>query len=103
MLKIKKNDKVIVLSGRDKGRTGEVAAVFPKKGTALIPGVNLYKKHLKPRMARDGKGGIVEIVRPISVSKIALVDPKTGKPTRVGFAKSKDEKTRIAKKSGGVI
>lgn len=100
MLRITKGDKVIVLTGKDRGKEGVVEKLFPKKGTAFVPGVGMYKKHIKPQMARDGKGGVFELFRPIALSKIALLDPKTGKATRVGFKTEKDSKVRVAKKSG---
>lgn len=104
MLKIKKGDKVKVRLGRDKGREGEVLAVFPKKAQAVVSGVNVFKKHVSAKMARDGKGGIVEIVKPIAVSKLSIVDPKTGKSSRVGFVVSKDGgKTRLSKKSSSPL
>lgn len=99
MAKLHKGDKVVVLTGRDRGQEGTIEKMFPKKGVALVPGVNIYKKHIKKSMARDGKGGVYEIPRPIAFSKIALVDPKSGKPTRAGFKIEGDKKVRIAKKS----
>ena len=103
MLKIKKGDKVKVITGSDRGKEGTVEALFPKKGTAFVPGVGLYKKHIKPQNARDGKGGVYELYRPIAVSKLALVDPKSGKPTRVKFTVSEDKKLRVSTKSGDLI
>ncbi len=103
MLKIKKGDKVRVILGADRGKEGTVEVVFPKKGTAYVPGVGLYKKHVKPSVARDGKGGIYELFRPIALSKLAVIDPKSGKPTRVKFQISGDKKVRIAAKSNQLI
>lgn len=103
MLKIKKGDKITVITGSDKGKTGTVEIVFPKKGTAYIPGIGLYKKHVKAQTARDGKGGVYELFRPIAVSKIAVVDPKSGKATRVKFQMSGDKKLRVSAKSNELI
>lgn len=102
-MKIKKQDKVIVTAGKDKGRMGIVEKVFPKEFKVLVGGINLYKKHLKPR--GEGKpGGIIEIPRPISVAKIALICPKCNQPTRVGWQLTKEkEKLRICKKCKNVI
>jgi len=103
MLKIRKGDKVRVITGSDKGKEGTVEVVFPKKGTAYVPGVGLYKKHVKAQVARDGKGGVYELFRPIAVSKLAIIDPKTGKPTRVKFQISGEQKLRISAKSNELI
>ena len=103
--KIRKGDKVIVLSGRDKGRTGEVFEVRPIEGTALVRGVNLVKRHQKQTQAQEG--GIISKEAPIHLSNIALADPKGGKATRVGFkfvGKGDDrKKVRVAKRSGAEI
>lgn len=98
--KFKAGDKVIIRSGKDKGREGTIESIDSKLDTALIPGVNMYKKHVKKQLTRDGKGGIFDIPRPMALSKLSLVDPKTGKPTRVGFELKNGKKLRIAKKSG---
>ena len=99
--KIRKGDKVIVLTGRDKGRTGEVFEVRPTEGRALVRGVNLVKRHQKQTQAQEG--GIISKESPIQLSNIALVG-KDGKPTRVGFKIQKDgTKVRIAKSSGAEI
>ena len=99
--KIRKGDKVIVLSGRDKGRTGEVFEVRPTEGKALVRGVNLVKKHQKQTQAQEG--GIITKESPIHLSNIALVG-KDGKPTRVGFKiRSDGTKVRVAKSSGAEI
>lgn len=103
MLKFTKGDKIIVRTGKDRGREGVIEKVFPKKGTALVPGINVYKKHVKKEIARDGKGGVYEIPRPISLSKISLMDPKTNKTTRVGFRIEGDKKVRVAKKSKTIL
>lgn len=99
--KIRKGDKVIVLTGRDKGRTGEVFEVRPTEGKALVRGVNLVKRHQKQTQAQEG--GIISKEAPIQLSNIAIVG-KDGKPTRVGFKIQKDgTKVRIAKSSGAEI
>ena len=100
--KIKKGDKVIVLAGRDKGRTGEVVEVRPGEGRALVRGVNLVKRH--QRQTANQEGGIISKEATIHLSSIALADPKDGKPTRVGFkfvGEGRDrKKVRFAKRSG---
>ena len=100
--KIKKGDKVVVLAGRDKGRTGEVIAVHPAHGRALVRGVNVVKRHQKQTPQQEG--GIVSKEAPIHLSNIAIADPKDGKPTRVGFKIQPDgKKIRVAKRSGAEI
>jgi len=100
--KIKKGDKVVVLSGRDKGRNGEVVRVMPREDRALVRGVNVVKRHQKQTMKEEG--GIVRKELPIHLSNIALADPKDGKPTRVGFKILDDgRKVRFAKRSGDLI
>lgn len=100
-LKIKKGDKVVVLSGSSKGTKGSVLKVYPEKGKAIVEGVNKIKKHTKPN-AENPRGGIVETEAPIYVSKLALVD-SNGKPTRVGYEVKDGKKVRIAKKTGKEI
>jgi large subunit ribosomal protein L24 len=102
MQKIKKGDKVVVLAGKDKGRSGEVISVRPKDGKALVRGVNLIRRH--QRQTQSQEGGIITKEAPIHLSNIALADPKDGKPTRVGFTVQKDgRKVRVAKRSGETI
>jgi large subunit ribosomal protein L24 len=97
--KIRKGDKVVVLSGRDKGRTGEVIEVRPKDGCALVRGVHMVKRHQKQSASQEG--GIISKESTIHLSSIALADPKDGKPTRVGFKVLADgKKVRVAKRSG---
>jgi large subunit ribosomal protein L24 len=99
--KIRKGDKVIVLSGRDKGRTGEVFEVRPAESRALVRGVNMVKRHQKQTQNREG--GIISMEAPVHLSKIAIVG-KDGKPTRVGFKIQADgTKVRVAKRSGAEI
>jgi large subunit ribosomal protein L24 len=101
--KIKKGDRVHVLAGRDKGKRGEVLRVMPSENRALVQGVNLVKRHTK--QTRIGEtGGIVTKEAPIHLSNLALIDPKTDKPTRVGFRVLEDgKKVRVAKASGEVL
>lgn len=101
-LKIKKGDNVVVVSGRDKGRTGEVLRVFPAEGRVLVQGVNIAKRHTKPRMGEPG--GILEKELPLHISNVAHVDPASGRPTRVGYKLLGDgRKVRFARRSGEVI
>ena len=100
--KIRKGDKVVVLSGRDKGRSGEVIEVRPKDNVALVRGVHMVKRHQKQSASQEG--GIISKEAPIHMSSIALADPKDGKPTRVGFKVLADgKKVRVAKRSGAEI
>jgi large subunit ribosomal protein L24 len=100
--KIKKGDKVIVLTGRDRGRTGEVIEVQPDAGRALVRGVNTVKRHQKQTAQQDG--GIISKEAPVHLSNLALADPKDGKPTRVGFKfvgeGDQRRKVRFSKRSG---
>jgi len=100
--KVKKGDKVVVLTGKNKGQEGEILKVITEKDRVIVNGVNKVKKHQKASAA--SAGGIVEIELPIHVSNVALVDPKEGGATKVGFKKLDDgKKVRFAKKSGEVI
>jgi large subunit ribosomal protein L24 len=100
--KIKKGDKVVVLAGRDKGRSGEVVEVRPAEGRATVRGVNMVKRH--QRQTAQQEGGIISKELPVHLSNIAIADPKDGKPTRVGFKFRADgKKIRIAKRSGAEI
>lgn len=101
-LKIKKGDRVIVIAGGSKGAQGEVLEVFPSQNKAIVKDVNVVSKHEKPS-AKAPQGGIVKSEAPINVSNLALVDPKSGKATRVGFKMEGDKKVRYSKKSGEVI
>ncbi len=101
--KIKKGDYVVVLTGKDKGRKGEVLKVFPKESRVIVAGVRMVKRHVRPSQA-DPDGGIKQFEAPIHVSNVAHLDPKDDVPTRVGFKTLKDgKKVRVAKKSGEVI
>jgi large subunit ribosomal protein L24 len=100
--KIKKGDKVVVLTGRDKGRSGEVKAVDPTEGRAIVVGVNVVKRHT--RQTQQTEGGIISKEAPIQLSNLAIADPKDGNPTRVGFKILDDgRKVRVAKRSGDLI
>ena len=102
-LHIKKNDTVVVLAGEDKGKTGKVLKVLVEKNRALVEGVNMVSKSTKPS-AKNPQGGIVKQEAPIHISNLNLVDPKSGKATRVGIKVTEDgKKVRIAKKSGEEI
>jgi large subunit ribosomal protein L24 len=99
---VKKGDKVVVIAGKDKGKKGEVISALPKENRVIVQGVNLVKRHQKPTSANQG--GIVEKEAAIHVSNIAHVDPKDGKPTRVGVKVLEDgRKVRVARRSGEVI
>ena len=97
-----KGDKVIVIAGRDKGKTGTIQKVIPEKNRVVVENVNLRKKCNKPSQ-KNPDGGIVEIYAPIDASNVMLVDPKTKKPTRIGYKEVKGKKVRFAKKSGTVL
>ncbi len=100
--KIKKGDKVVVVAGRDKGKTGEVRSVIPDEHRAIVGGVNLVRRHT--RQTAQTEGGILSKEAPIHLSNLAIADPKTGKPTRVGFKILDDgRKVRVAKRSGDLI
>ena len=101
-LKIKKGDKVVVITGRDKGKTGEVKQVLPAENRVVVDGINMVKRHTAP--SAGNAGGIVEKELSIHISNVAYVDPKTDKPTRVGYKTLEDgRKVRYAKRSGEII
>jgi large subunit ribosomal protein L24 len=100
--KIKKGDKVVVLSGKDKGRHGEVTRVMPKESKVLVSGINVAARHRKPTQANP-QGGIERREAPLHISKVAIEDPKTGKPTRVRFEERDGKKVRVAVRSGELI
>lgn len=99
---IKKDDQVYVLSGDDRGKTGRVLSVDRKKERAIVEGINIITKAMKPN-AQHPQGGLVKMEAPIRLCKLALVDPKSGKPTRVGYRFEDGKKVRYSKKSGEVI
>ncbi|MFN4212569.1 MAG: 50S ribosomal protein L24 [Microgenomates group bacterium] len=96
-MKIKKGDKVKVIYGKDKGRIGTVEKVYRKAGKVLIMGINIYKRHIK-KSEKFPQGGVVEVPRPLDVSKVMLVCPKCEKPTRVGYKIEKNKKFRVCKR-----
>lgn len=101
-MKIRKGDKVVVIAGKDKGKTGEVLKALPSKSRVVVQGVNMVKKH--NRASQVSAGGIEEKELSIHISNVALADPKTGKPTRVGLKDLKSgKKVRVAKKSGETL
>ena len=101
-LKIKKGDKVIVITGKDKGKTGEVTKVLVQENKVIVSGINIAKRHTKP--SQESAGGIISKEMPIHISNVAFVDPKTSKATRLGVKVDKDgRKVRVAKKSGEVV
>jgi len=100
--KIKKGDTVVVLSGKDKGVSGTVQKVMPKAGKVLVEGVNVMTRHRKPSQANP-QGGIDRIPAPLAMAKVAVADPKDGKPTRVRFEEKDGKKVRVAVKSGETI
>jgi large subunit ribosomal protein L24 len=99
--KIRKGDRVVVLTGKDKGREGQVSKVFPKESRVLVGGLNMVQRHTRPSQG-DPQGGIMNTEAPIHVSNVALVDSK-GKATRVGFRMEGDKKVRFAKTTGEVV
>jgi len=100
--KIKKGDRVVVLTGKDKGRQGAVLRVLPKDERVVVEGLNMVQRHTRPTQG-DPQGGIKSKEAALHVSNVAIVDPKTGGPTRVGFRVEGGKKVRFAKKSGEVL
>ena len=100
--KIKKGDTVVILSGKDKGKTGEVVRAMPKDGKVVVSGVNVAVRHRKPSQVNP-QGGLERREAPLHMSKVALADPKSGKPTRVRFETRDGKKVRVAAKSGELI
>lgn len=101
-LKIKKGDTVVVLTGKNKGTTGEVLSVNPREAKVIVKGVNVVGRNQKPSQANP-EGGVIRKEMPLHVSNVAIADPKDGKPTRIGFKVENDTKIRIARKSGETI
>ena len=102
-IRLKKDDTVVVLAGKYKGKTGKVLATHPRENKVTVEGINIVKKHVKPNRANP-QGGILEITKPIWVSKVAIVEPTSKKPSRIGYSVAKDgTKTRVFKKSGKEI
>ena len=101
-MRIKKGDTVQVLSGNDKGKTGEVLEVMPKTGKIIVKGVNIRKKHVKPRKQGD-EGGIIPVECSIFSAKVNVVCPKCNKPTKIGYEMDKDKKVCVCKKCGAKL
>lgn len=98
-MKLRRDDMVVVISGRDKGKTGKVMVVIPKENKVVVEGINVVKKHTKPS-AKVPKGGILDVTKAIDVSKLMVIDPKSGKPARIGYnvtAKGKERVFRVGK------
>ena len=96
-MKFKKGDTVLVTLGKNKGSRGKVEKILPSKAMVIVAGVNTYKRHKKRRDEKN-PGGIVDMIKPIDVAKVALICPSCGKPTRAGYVVSKNDRTRICKK-----
>jgi large subunit ribosomal protein L24 len=99
--KLKKGDRVVVLAGRDKGKEGDILRVIPKENRAVVSGINVVVRH--QRQSQSSQGGKIPVEAPIQLSNLALIDPKDGGPTRVGFRFEEGRKVRFAKKSGETI
>jgi large subunit ribosomal protein L24 len=98
-MKIRKGDKVRILSGKDRGREGTVSAAFPATGKVVVEGYNVARRHTKARSAED-PGGIIDVDMPMDASNVAVLSPKDGKPTRVGYKVDGDTKVRVCKRTG---
>ncbi len=101
-MRIKKNDNVLIIAGKEKGKKGKVVKVFPRQSKIVVEGINIAKKHLKSK-TEDQKGQIIDMPRPLDVSKVMLICPKCGQPTRVGYKIEGKNKFRICKKCGQEI
>lgn len=101
-LHVKKDDKVMVITGKDKGKTGRVIVAYPRENRVLVEGINMVKRHTKPSQ-QNQQGGIIEQEAAIHASNVMLLDPKSGKPTRIGYKVENGKKVRVAKRSGEVI
>ena len=101
-MRVRKGDNVQILSGNDKGKTGEVLEVMPKTGKIIVKGVNIRKKHVKPRKQGD-EGGIIPVECSIFSAKVNVVCPKCNKPTKIGYEMDKDKKVRVCKKCGAKL
>ena len=101
-MRVKKGDTVKVLSGKDKGKTGEVLEILPKTNKIVVKGINIIKKHTKPRKQGE-EGGILSMEGAMHVAKVAAVCPKCGKATKIGYSEEKGEKVRVCKKCGAKL
>ena len=104
-LKIRRDDEVVVISGKDRGKTGRVLRVDPKKERVYVEGLNIIKRHQRPQQVRDAQraesvGGVIEKEGPIHVSNVMLIDPKDKKPTRIGISREGGQRNRVARRSG---
>jgi large subunit ribosomal protein L24 len=104
-MRVRKDDRVKVISGKDRGKTGRVLRTDPERGRVYVEGLNIQKRHQRPRTLRDTQraqelGGVIEVEGPIHVSNVMLLDPKSGDPTRVGVKREEGRRVRVAKKSG---
>lgn len=95
-MKLRRDDMVVVIAGRDKGKTGKVMVVVPKENKVVVEGINIVKKHTKPSQ-KNPKGGILDVTKAIDASKVMVIDPKTGKPARIGFNVTAKGKERVFK------
>ena len=96
-MRLRKGDKVVALSGRDQGKTGQVARVLPAEAAVIVEGLNTFKRHTKPS-EKNPKGGILEITKPLAAGKVALICPHCKQPTRIGYEIKQDHKERICRK-----
>lgn len=101
-MKIKKGDTVLIITGKDRGKTGVVEAVLPTSDRVAVSGVNKYKKHAKPSR-NNPQGGIIEISRPLHISNVMVIDTETKKPTRVGYKIEGNDKVRVARTTGKLL
>jgi large subunit ribosomal protein L24 len=99
-LKIRRDDQVVVISGKDRGKTGKVLRVEPKAERVFVEGLNIVKRHQKPRPGTTDPGGVVEKEGPIHISNVMLLDPQDNKPTRVGISREDGKRFRVARKTG---
>ena len=100
-LKVKKGDKVVVITGRDKGKSGEILQVLRAENRVIVQGINMAQRHQRQTMQQEG--GIIQKELPIHVSNVALIDPKTEKPTRIGYKMDGERKIRVARRSGEAL
>jgi large subunit ribosomal protein L24 len=101
-IRLKKDDQVVVIAGKYKGKNGKIVAVNPQDNTVTVEGINIIKKHLKPNKVHP-QGGIIEITKPIDVSKVAIVEPTSKKPSKIGYKVTDGKKVRVYKRSGKEI
>ncbi len=99
-LKIRRDDQVLVISGKDRGKTGRVLEVDPKKERVLVEGLNIVKRHQRPRPGSTDPGGVIEKPGPIHISNVMLIDPSDSKPTKVGIVREDGKRFRVAKRTG---